>query len=209
MKEVSNKMLVGLLVIAVAVSLVGTFVSLQKVGRIGVLTGAAETTQGTLSFSVLSLAVVNVSTTSVDFGNVQVPGGNPNCVIDSVTGGVGTCDASSNGTAANGGFVFENIGNTLINVSVQSGKSAAGLLGSSSYGADYEWECRTKSGVGTAIVSSFQTVTESGATLCYANMNESSTPGEDEGYLDIQLTVPSDAPSGSKSDTITFSAVQS
>jgi len=209
MSEVSNKMLVGLLVVAIVVSLVGTFVSLNKIGKIGI--SGAQVTQGTLDFTLQSAAVVNVTTTTVNFGNVKVGGGNLSCTLDSETGGDGTCDpAGTDGTSANGGFVFENIGNVDINVSVQSGKLAAGLIGGNQDGGPaYKWKCRTKSGTGTAIISSFTDVTNASASLCYANMDESSSPGEDTAYLDIQLKIPSDATPGSKQDTITFSAVQS
>lgn len=205
--EVSNKTLAALLVVAIVISLGGSLMALNKL-EAGP-TARAATTQGTASLNVQAQAIVNVTTTSVDFGNVTVASGDLSCTLDSSTGGVGTCDPSSTtGTSANGGFVFENIGNVNINVSVTAGKSAATFIGGTQDGGPaYNWKCATKLGTGTPVVSTY-TGSSTSPVLCYGNMAYSTTPGENEAYLDIQVKVPSDATPGSKTDTITFTASQ-
>lgn len=202
---VSNKFLVSLLMIAIAVSAIGTFVSVFNLERF--ITGLAAQTNGTAQLNILEQVVVNVTQPTIDFGNITVPAGQTNCYLDTEAGST-DCTQAGGTFGADSSFVFENIGNVAINVSVQSGKLVGGFLGSSSYGAAYQWKCRTKTGTGSPVISSYENVNNASAQLCYANMDVSSSPGEDTAYLDIKLIVPSDAPPGAKSDTITFTAAK-
>ena len=205
--EVSNKTLAALLVVAVVVSLGGSLLALNKINAIGP-TARAATTSGTTSLNIQSQVIVNVTQTSVDFGNVTVYGGTYDdyCTLDSVAGGVGTCNATAtDGTSADGSFVFENIGNVNINVSVKAGASATSFIGSTS--AEYNWKCRSKTSTGTAVISAW-TASSTSDVNCYSAMPYSVSGTPQEAYLDIQLKVPADATPGQKTDTITFSASQ-
>lgn len=205
MKKVSNQFLLAMLIVAIAVSLVGTLISLNKIGALSDITGKA--TSGTMNLYVPSAATVNVTQTNVNFSNVTVPWNSFNCTLNSETGGDGNCDPETVGTNADGSFEFENIGNVNINVSVISDINASELFGSANYGSSFQWKCRTKAGAGaTAVIPSYQEVSKS-YVLCYGNM---SYLGTNQAYLDIQLTVPADATKNTPlASTITFNAASS
>jgi hypothetical protein len=177
--------------------------SLSKLKSYGIITGKAPVTTGTISLNIQEQVLINVTTTAMAFGNVYV--NETNCSLNSQEGGDGTCPAATAGTGANGGLVFENIGNVGINVTINPGKNASEFLGGTFGVPLYYLKCRAKQGSGTAVLSSYINVTESTATLCYGDLPYTSGGTTYDAYLDANLTIPRDV-SGAKTDTVTFNA---
>jgi len=216
MNGISNKTLLILALVAIIISLGGTWLSLSKLQLSG-LTGKAPApiTSGTAQLNIQAQAVVNVSQPTINWANVAVSQGNDSCIINSETGTSDRCSTCSGTpcTVADSGFTFHNIGNVNINVSVAAGKSAADFIGGTVGGGPvYLWKSRNLTTVGGYAVNIKDTyaATSTGATLAYFNMSPTNySVGQNESaYLDLNITIPRDAPKGAKTDTITFTAVE-
>jgi hypothetical protein len=187
--EISNNFLALLVVVAIAVALAGFMLPAK-------LTGYGVT--GTLAADLNSTTAINFSDASIDFGAVAVPEGMTSCTIDSED--VTTCTAD----APDNGFTVENIGNNNVSLDLKTGKNAATLLGGTS--PAYKWKVTEKEpGACTSAAGSYVDVntTSPGTRICGDFVKTLST---DEIYIDVQLTVPSDAVPGAKSDTFTATA---
>ena len=216
MVEISNKTLLVLALIAIIISLGGTWISLSKLQLSGI-TGRSPTpiTQGTAQLIIQAQAIVNVTQPTINWANVAVSQGNDTCIINSETGTSDRCSTCS-GTpcsVANSGFTFANIGNVCINVSVTAGKTAANFIGGTLAGGPlYKWKSRNLTTIGGYAINIKDTysATSTSATLAYYNMSPTNySAGQNESaYLDLNITIPRDAPKGSKTDTITFTAVE-
>ena len=212
--ESTNKLILIIALFSIIISISGTFLCLDRIQTIGI-TGRSPTpvTSGTAQLNLQGQAVVNVSQPTINWGNVAVSQGNDSCIINSETGTSDRCSTCS-GTpcsVADSGFVFHNIGSVNINVSVATGKSAADFIGGTVAGGPaYLWVARNKTAVDgyvTNIISTYS-ATSTGATLAYFNMSATNTTHTEEAYLDLNITIPRDAPKGAKTDTITFTAVE-
>jgi len=75
-EKISNKTLVGLLIVAIMISLMGTWVSLTKINQLGFLTGMT-TEEGTATLVITGYAFINVSDNAIDFkeGHVNTSDG--------------------------------------------------------------------------------------------------------------------------------------
>ncbi len=167
---------------AIAISVVGTWISLSKITP---LTGAATgATNVTISASTgISLVVDNVS-----FGGLPAAGFN---------------DTTDNSPPP---FILRNDGNVYINISVavsslwsQAGSPTANFQGMC---GNYTTE-HNCTGVNNTIT---YTNLPTSATRFIGNLNYSAASDEIE--FEINITVPTDEPSGYKNSTVTFTAVQ-
>jgi len=212
--KISNKALLILALLAILISLAGTWISLNKL-QVLTVTGRAPApvTSGTAQLNVQAQAVINVSQPSIDWGNVAVPQGNDSCYVESEAGShnCATCTGTPCSTP-NSGFTFHNIGNVNINVSVAAGKTAASFLGGTLGGGPrYTWKSRNQTAIGGYVINITNTYhnTSTSAVLAYFNMTPTNSTGQNESaYLDLNLTIPRDTPKGAKTDTITFTAVE-
>lgn len=207
--DVSNKTIATLLVAAIVVSLAGTLISLNKIGQTIPVISLSEgltgrVTVGTTNLSITTLTEVNISRALVDFGAGNVVNGLANCTFNSSTGGNNSC-ASFPGTAANGGFIVDNVGNTNINVTANHTKGATTLLGGTSPSFQHKTSCKDASCTATLSISTWTDITAAAKPEIVTNLNSSST--DDEVYYDIQLRVPDNANTGVASSTVTFAAV--
>ncbi len=126
MVNISNKAIAVLLVIALAITISGTFISINRLLSLqgyDLLTGAAvNTTTGTSTITVVSRTQITnrVSTIAFGSGYVNTTDGNCNsCNIDTFTGilagNVSCCAVFNNITA---GFLLENTGNENLSVNM-------------------------------------------------------------------------------------------
>ncbi len=216
MAGISNKTLLVLALVAIIISLGGTWLSLSKLQLSG-LTGRSPTpvTSGTAQLNIQAQAIVNVTQPTINWGNVAVSQGNETCIINSETGTSDRCSTCSGTpcTVANSGFTYHNIGNVCINVSVAAGKSAASFIGGTVGGGPlYTWKSRNQTIIGGYAVNikDAYAATALTATLAYYNMSPTNySVGQNESaFLDLNITIPRDAPKGAKTDTITFTAVE-
>ena len=120
-KDISNKTLATLLIVAIAVSVVGTFIATSKPVYI---TGMATEGTGTVDVTITGLAAIT-TTDNIDFGSGYVY---PNNI---------TARLESNATSATNGswsyawqnITIENIGNQKLNVTFNASSNASSWLG--------------------------------------------------------------------------------
>lgn len=132
--EITNKTLAMFLVAAIVVSLAGTIISLNKLGRIST-TGYATTDTGTASVYVNTSTEIRFAINAINWGEgyVNATAGAPlNCTLDSENGKSAGCIRF---TQNNVGLTLENDGNTLPSISLKSDVNGTGMFGDfSSYG---------------------------------------------------------------------------
>ncbi len=224
MSEISNKTLVGLLVVAIVISLAGTFISLNKLGQLRSITGfqANVTTQaGTTSAQILGTAQITLYNQTMSFGSGQVNG--------TYSGGHDLCSLQTNAEITSSGntftglgsggkspecvgtgwltpysFVVENTGNTDFtnvtlgttggNTGFQQNFSSSVTNGSWSYRFDEEVGACTESEGG------YVTVPSAVALVC----SSFAAQGDDAFLIQMNITLPEDAAAASWSDTVTF-----
>src|SRR3989344_3161056 len=121
--EISNKVLASLLVVAIVVSVVGTFFSLSKLGDLSGITGrqVINNTESSTA-NVTILGVVGIAVTGViDFGDGTTA--ESSAVV--LTTGAANSNGFNDCTAANCmGIAVQNTGNVNANIKVNSSKTA-------------------------------------------------------------------------------------
>ncbi|MBS3097878.1 hypothetical protein J4209_03745 [Candidatus Woesearchaeota archaeon] len=217
MNEMSNKALMLLLVVAIVVSLGGTFISLSKLASVKTLplTGfvISNVSTGYVNLSVLSAVSFSVAN-NIDFGSGYVNGTvGDNAVLESnlssssETNGTGSWTWSSLKY-----FLLENDGTKDLNINITSDKNASNLTkaANSEFGfAMSSWENSPLAGAcnGTTKTTAWteflmrasdvgrnQTVCSS---LQYANVNDTIN-------VSIRVVIPNNARAGAVSANITF-----
>ncbi|MFH1399342.1 MAG: hypothetical protein ABIG95_04500 [Candidatus Woesearchaeota archaeon] len=134
MNEVSNKTLALLLIVAIAISLGGTVISLNRLAglRFPMITGFASDT-GTASVEITETASAKFSIEAVDFldGWVNQSEGGDTCEITAIQASSGTESAPcyGNWAAGLGGLQIENDGNQLVSMTIKSSKNGTNLVG--------------------------------------------------------------------------------
>lgn len=214
MDEISNKTLAILLISAIVVSLGGTLISLNRLAMIRApITGFATVNDtATVALEISSLAQVNFTVDSINWGTGTVTAGFDFCVLDTMQADLtGNCTGFS---PANGGgsLVLENIGNKNITLNMYTGKTAEEFIGAP--GAEYQFNVSDKEanscGAGSWNITQgvWQDAQTTNLTIC----NETdggfrAESGNDELYIDVRVLIP-DTASGAKSDTITADIAQ-
>src|SRR3990172_8470363 len=126
--EISNKVLASLLVVAIVVSVVGTFFSLSKLGDLSGITGwqvINNTDSSTSNITILGVVGISVTGT-IDFGD-GTTAETESIVIATMAGYNNTDFGFNDCTVISGpcpGIVVENTGNVNANVTVNISKSA-------------------------------------------------------------------------------------
>ena len=225
MNDISNRTVVALLVATIVVSLGGTFIALNSVNNklnylgLGPVTGFALIPNATATLTVQTFSSIKFSQASVAFGtgNVNVSGGYNNCTLSTLAtdGNNSGCDGFNE---INNGFTIENDGTTNLSVELRSNVSAADFIGLGS--ALFLWNvtvnesssCRnatandvvqpnTSLGCGTAGATAgdcgaiFESVVTSNKNICPRLLF---TDASDALNIDINISIPVDAPAGEK-----------
>ncbi len=209
MADISNKFLVFLLVIAILVTVVGTWYSIDRVSRLASLTGYG--TAGYVNVTIGGKTEINVSQPYCGFGSGYVTPGFSFAVLspDSLCTDVGA-DVDANWTNTTAGYdpdcmVIENVGNTYAKINVSAGKDAAGFIGGTS--PEYKvWSVNKDGGAclsGLIAYGSAASMSTSNVTIC---ANLSKVVGATDMYAGCYLKIPSDAVAAAKTDTWTFTA---
>ncbi|MBU0470405.1 MAG: hypothetical protein KKA62_03220 [Nanoarchaeota archaeon] len=225
MKDVSNKTIVALLAVALVVTVLGTVVSVNKLGELSgkfnLLSGAATTSASGLSNLTISQSTsITNQFSAIEFGSgyVTVPGP---CVIDSngVVNGSGNYCVGFNNPSS--GFLLENTGNVNLSVNYTCSGSctAASFIGGTSpvfqiWATDNLAAGQAGENVADTVASCangpFSTtpaaVSAAGTWLCGNSSDYSldSTDAQDAFVVDLNVSIPADAPTGSGVQTATF-----
>ena len=184
----------GRLVVYVSIAVV--IISLLNIGF--EMTGRATTDDtGELNVTILSLARINFTTDSVDFGSGNVLYGADSASIDTEGGVNGGNWSAFAGTT----FTLENVGNQNLSLDIASGKTAAAFIGGTSPGYEFKYsDGEAGSCANQSSMEDYAAISTGGTTICnpfYAK------DANDEITIDINLTIPSDSNSGTQTDTIT------
>ena len=220
MKDISNKTVVLLLVATIIISLGGTYISLsviyQKLNKVAppAVTGLVLIPNATATLEIQTVASIKFSQASVDFGqgSVDTSGGFTNCSLSTIDEWTNSGCIGFN--KVNNSFTIENDGSTNLSVELQSNRTASEFIESN--GALYLWNvtlnesssCRAPDADtevypntsdtcgGTSCGTIFESVLNgSYKTICPRLMYTNSM---DELNVEINISIPDDAPTGVK-----------
>ena len=147
----SNKTLALILIVAIVISIGGTLISLDKLGKMKIpeITGFADSDAGTVYLRIPSVTAVNWSTDIINWSSGQVDAGQDSCWIDS-NGETGGNESGNNCSGTNAfqsqedGLVLVNIGNKNLTLNLSCGEDADDFIGGA--GATYRWNVTDRSG---------------------------------------------------------------
>ena len=130
MNNVSNRTLVYLLMVAIVISLVGTLVSLSKLGELGITGYDTANITGEVELNIGGTCAISMSGSNVNFETGPV--NESNCVLN--TSGTGSKSSGCGpGIVLQGhGLNFTNDGNENISLNITINESAATLFGGNS-----------------------------------------------------------------------------
>jgi len=115
-KDISNSIIVYLLVIAVLITIVGTVITVGKITDLEILSGAAvDTASGRSNLTITAATAITNNLETINFGSGYVNGTCSRCEMTTLYGSNATCCVDFN-NASSGGFLLENTGNTNISV---------------------------------------------------------------------------------------------
>lgn len=203
-----DRLILVVAVLAVAVSIFAAGVTYLSVASFSSKISGLAT--GEANLTVESVAQINFSDDSINWGSGRVNAGKTAAFLDTTLGTV----TSGNWTAQTG-LRIENIGNNNVSLNISGTKTAAALLGGTS--PAYRWNvsnnesgsCLNSSG-GTTMTGSekldiFVTVNTSVASLFCGRFQF--VDASDQVRIDFNVTVPDDALTGAAGDVITATAI--
>ncbi|MEK6887208.1 MAG: hypothetical protein AABW88_05240 [Nanoarchaeota archaeon] len=211
MTDISNRTLGMLMGIALFVSAMGIFSTGSNFFEI---VGFATTGTGQARINVTPMIALNMTTTTIDFGNGTVTVSAINCTISSDRFGLNgtnpskcfkaTAGMGNTGSSRGSGFILANVGNVMLNVTVKATKNGSiksgrdAFWGGKSQNGLYKYKCR---GNGTSKLTTYTNVNNL-SVFC-----QTGVPISPSNYfvLDINLTIPKNA-TNLKNDTLTFTA---
>ena len=203
MEEVSNRTIAGLLVVAMVISLTGTFFSLSKLDMLqkdSGFTGFGINPNATASLEIGDVTSIDFLVVSVDWGAGSVNStDNVFCNLTTLnysSGGYSSACVDFAGTQP-GMLVLKNDGNRHVSVTLTTNASSAAWLGDSSGAIYFEAydnntnPCKSgRAGLNTLIPA-----TPSTATVC---TNFTFTAGEDQLNIPLLAKVPYNISTGVK-----------
>lgn len=228
MDEISNKTLATLLVVAIVISLAGTFFAMRGVSQItNIVTGHQSLGEtGEAKVNITETTEITLTQTLVDFGV-----GYKNA---SYSSGAATteCNLSTNDTDSDVNntncwiadspydpdpFVLENTGNNYVNITINSSTADNFLTGSATGGVKrYQWagsdadegyfNSPENGCVGTLNATWNEFI--GGGTKEMLCTNMSPFPGEDEFHIDVNISIPTGI-LGAKTTNVLFTAQKS
>ena len=226
MEDVSNKTIVALLAIALVITVVGTVVSVSKLGGLGgkysVLSGAATTGSGTTSVTLAGTAAFVLDDAACNYGSGYVTEGSAQALLDcsvAVTSWVNWTNTTA--PTMPDFMLLNNTGTTPLKVNISSGNmlhAEAWLCEASSCtstsaklevkAANKETSSCTSSGSIQSAYTNLLTSTTNVSTVQLCSEWDYNSPSD---TLDVyfQATVPNDAGTGAHNVRVDFTACDS
>jgi hypothetical protein len=203
--EYSNKFLVSLLIAAIIVSGIGTFITINRLSIMPapVISGAGTSGDGTVSVEIMSSLGIMLVTSTINFGSCT-PGAENTTSFDSnstASDGIGPSQCSNMQEPQN--ITVQTIGNTNANVTIQT--SQTNITGGSNQSLFFAWRNSTDApGCYRATNATWDWMNFSGINaehfLCQ-NLTVNSRI-----WTYFRVWVPFDAAIGTRSAIITFTA---
>ncbi len=213
MGDISNKSLAALLVVAIVVSVAGTWLVVNQGPSLLKVTGR-QTDTGTASLTIQSAASIKFLDDAIAWGNVKVntTGSHVLCYLDTAV------PTTSNGTgcvfgytAETSGLVIENDGNKDLTVNLNFSKTSADFMDGSNPVVKYKvGEGAEASSCGNLTgTTTYADFAVNNPEICAAdNAGLSYIDSSDDLRVDIQVAVPYDATVEAKSVTVTVTGTQ-
>jgi len=211
--EISNKTLAVLLIIAIVVSVGGAMINIAKLSElakvvpaISKITGFGTTEYGRVNVSILTLASINLTEASVDFGVGYVTTGYTATELNTSNGTKPASWTESGNTFFPKDLQIENIGTVDVFVNVSSDKDSATMIGGTSPTfrfAPYDAEAGSCS-EGLANETEFATA----ATEYEICKNLTHLSANNLLNVSIIISISEDAPPGNKTAQLTITATQ-
>ncbi|MFT4309589.1 MAG: hypothetical protein ACMXYL_03825 [Candidatus Woesearchaeota archaeon] len=207
MENISNRTIAGLLIVAMVISLTGTFFSLSKLDAIqneGLLTGFATNPNATAALEITDLTAIDFIVQEVDWGQGTVNStDNLFCNLTTVNMSVAVhSSACTDFNAPQPMLVLKNIGNQVVSVTLNTNATPEEWIGDSSGNLYFE-VYENLSGSCTGTRAGVDTVLSTGTeNLCTEFLFAS---GSDQLNVPIKVQVPYNV-TGAKSVRITATA---
>jgi len=208
MADISNKTVAFLLIGAIAISLIGTFVSLNRLGKMGipVISGAATSGAGTAQLTIASALSITLSEDdTVDFGTCTPTTGGTwfeSNATDKNGTGQGYCDGlgyPDNITVWNDGNEYANVTISASNVDLTGGTLNKSLM--------FAMMNASKPGCTRAAQRAWKNMTaDYNYTVC-GNLTFATDLNRIWVYFGVWA--PQDSTAGQRTSTLTFTAYQS
>ena len=206
MNDVTNKTLVYLLMIAIVVSLVGTLVSLSKLGELGITGMATNTSSGEVNLSITGACSVSMTGgNNISFGSGAVSG-SP-CILNTSAGTKsGGCGTGIN--AVTHGINFTNDGNQNISLNISSNVTAANFIGGSNpvFKIDANEVESGACNFGNFSLNWNETNT-SDMELCSSSNQLEPNDDNDTLEIDVYLSIPTDSNKGGGQARLTVTGI--
>ncbi|MFH1173881.1 MAG: hypothetical protein V1725_01985 [archaeon] len=210
--DVSNKTLAIFLVAAIVVSIAGTFVSLNRLGKMGGMTGYALDDTGLANLSISTSASIRFEDgfNTTDFGTGSIPNASSVCFLSTTAGPTAECS----GFAQGGPLIIENDGNVnLTNVSLNSTNSAAAFIGScGSFTPEFLWNFTqnesTSCNAGYWAAGDYMAVNTTLMSICEGANAYNYVEDHDSIRIDFLLNISSDCTPGAKTNIINLVGTQ-
>ncbi len=204
--EISNKTLAVLLIVAIALSLGGTLVSLNRLSSVvrgPSITGFATSTgTGTTNVTILSTGSIRFAVNNLDFGvgAVNTTGGNQVCSLASGTAS-GSKDPSSkcinfSAEATLKSLQIENDGNLNLSVNLTSNKNAAGFIGGGVSALEqfrFKIENNESDSCATVGPAAWADMNTTSMAICTTAEGLGFAPTRNSLLVHINITIPSDS----------------
>ena len=203
MEEISNKTIAALLVVAMVLSLSGTFFSLNKLNMLqkGV-TGYAttDTATATLQLQEVTSIVFQTGHDAVDWGTGSVDTSNGYTECNLTTSNLSAYSGCVDFNAQPEPFILENDGSVNANVTINASADPSSWIGGTNPGFYFNASNYEPGSCAGTLASGETPLNTTEVMLC---TNLTFDNSKDTLTLDLKAEVPYDAPTGSKSVTVT------
>lgn len=208
MEEVSNRTLAGLLVVAMVISLTGTFFSLSKLDMLqqdGTITGFALNPNATATLNIDDLTSIEFLVNSVNWGTGTVNSSN-NLFCNLTTSNMSSATNLSTScvgfvSTPPGFLVLNNDGNRHVSVTLAANETPSTWLGDSSGRLYYEvYNNQTSACTGTRLLTADNSLTTTPTSIC---TNLTFTNGQDTLNIPLKVRVPYNISTGQKTVRLT------
>jgi len=212
--DISNKSLALLLVVAVFVSFLGTYASLNKIDEMQSITGFATSGNdtGTVTLEITENVTITFTVDSINWGTGTVANDLP---------GLEYCEMMTNGTLnpvncttfnnVTTPFRIANEGNENVSLQIKSNASAATLFGAAATSPEFQWKAEDNATTGgcsdhfnATILGGFVDVSTSDVYVCGSPTTQWFGTGiYNVMHLHMRVNFPEDTASGAKAALIT------
>jgi hypothetical protein len=207
--DISNKSLATLLIVAIVVSIGGTWLVLNKAPGLLEITGLQSSSDtGTAQLTIETVGAIRFAVDTVNWstGRVNTTNGNDRCILD--TEGTNDGNRCINFTTVNAGFQLENDGSQNASIQLAFSNDADGFIGGSAGVNEYRYKpvANETNSCGDQLLAPIWyevNTTTPGDVICGTLDFQD---GSDSIELDINITIPNDATAGTKSSTLTATA---